>query len=550
VRSSERILVLAPSGRDAEVARALLAEAGHEPQLCKTVDVLAQYVREGGGMAIIADEALITSDLHPLTDFLSEQEPWSDFPIVVLTKRGGGPERNPAAARLGDLLGNVSFLERPFHPTTLISLARTSIRARRRQYEARARLSALSESEARLSRLSSSLEEQVEKELAERQRAEEALRQSQKMEALGQLTGGVAHDFNNLLMAIMGNMDLLRKHLPGDARAQRLIEGAMQGATRGAALTQRMLAFARQQDLRTRSTNISALIIDMEDLLDRSLGPHVTLELHPGNGLPQVEVDPSQVELAILNLCINARDAMPDGGRITITADFPSDHPGALTPGRYVRVKVQDTGSGMDSELLAKATEPFFSTKPLGKGTGLGLSMVHGLAVQLGGLFELQSQVGFGTIATIWLPASTLATNAAVSAVGTPAETASKQGPARILLVDDDALIGMATAEMLEDLGHTVHQARSGPSALRTLQQSVDGGQRFDLVITDHAMPSMTGVELAGHVRELFPDLPVLLATGYADLPAGQKSNLPRLSKPYDQATLRTAVEKLLNSPT
>jgi signal transduction histidine kinase len=539
--------VLAPVGRDADVARTLLHGAGYDAQICRTIDELSHDMRDGAGMAIIANEALTNCDLYPLTAFLSEQESWSDFPIVILTKRGVGPERNPVLPT-GALLGNVNVLERPFHPTTLISLAQTSIRARRRQYDARARLQALSESEARLSRLSSSLEERVEKELAERQRAEEALRQGQKMEALGQLTGGVAHDFNNLLMAIMGNMDLLRKHLVGDARSQRLIEGAMQGATRGAALTQRMLAFARQQELRTRSTDISALIVGMQDLLERSLGPQVALELHPGKGLPQVEVDPTQVELAILNLSINARDAIPDGGRITIIADYPAQHPNTLSPGRYVRVRVQDNGSGMDSELLAKAPEPFFSTKPVGKGTGLGLSMVHGLAVQLGGLFELHSQVGRGTVATIWFPASAKTSNLAVSESVPLSETAADRGPATILLVDDDALIGMATAEMLEDLGHTVYDARSGESALQILQQRIDNGEKFDLVITDYAMPGMTGVELAGLVRRLSPDLPVLLATGYADLPSGQKSELPRLSKPYVQSTLRAAVNKLLHA--
>ena len=547
MKASECILVLAPIGRDAELARDLFREAGYAAESCATIQALAAEIRGGAGMAVIADEALVNADLRPLTDVLAEQESWSDFPIVVLTKRGGGPERNPAAARMGSLLGNVSFLERPFHPTTLISLAQTSIRARRRQYEARARLASLSESEARLSRLTESLEERIQQELHERRRAEDALHQVQKMEALGQLTGGIAHDFNNLLMAIMGNMDLLRKHLPNDPRAQRLIDGAIQGATRGAALTQRMLAFARQQDLRTTSTDISALIAGMEDLLDRSLGAQISLELRPGRHLPLVEVDPTQAELAILNLAINARDAMPHGGRITISAEFPREHPGALKPGRYVRVQVRDTGIGMNEDLLARAIEPFYSTKPIGKGTGLGLSMVHGLAVQLGGLFELQSTVNVGTTASIWFPASNAVVEEQEQAAAQE-KSFAKSRSAAILLVDDDALIGMATADMLEDLGHTVFEARSGKIALEILKQSAKEGQKIDLVITDQAMPGMTGLELADQIRAVFPALPILLATGYAELPAGQKSNLPRLSKPYVQDTLRRAVDRLLEA--
>ena len=545
MNSSECILVLAPIGRDAEVACRLLQEAGHAAQVTQTIEALAKQIDEGSGMAIIADEALLDADLRPLIEALANQEHWSDFPIVVLTQRGGGPEKNPAAARLGTLLGNVSFLERPFHPTTLISLTHTAIRARRRQYEARGRHQSLSESEARLSRLTASLEERVEQELKERRRAEEALRQGQKMEALGQLTGGVAHDFNNLLMAIMANMDLLRKHLPDDPRAQRLIDGAIQGAKRGAALTQRMLAFARQQELRTGSTDVGALIRGMEELLRRTLGPQISLELNLESNIPPVEVDPTQVELALLNLCINARDAMPIGGKIGIAAFFPPEHPRSLSAGRYVCVQVRDTGTGMDEALLAKAIEPFFSTKPIGKGTGLGLSMIHGLAVQLGGLFQLESTVAVGTTASIWFPASNNVQNTAQPAAATN-DQVSQGRLAAILLVDDDPLIGMATADMLEDLGHSVWEARSGESALEILQKSPEEGQKIDLVITDHAMPGMTGVELAGRIRELFPNLPILLATGYADLPPGQKSDLPRLTKPYAQDSLRKAVDQLL----
>jgi signal transduction histidine kinase len=520
-----------------------LREGGQKPEIAKGLAGLVEEIRRGAGMAVIADEAIKTSDLHAFFEILAAQESWSDFPILVLTHHGGGPERNPAATRLAELLGNVTFLERPFHPTTLISITQSAIRGRRRQYEARARLLALSESEERLSRLTENLEQRVGQVLDERRKAEEALRQSQKIEALGQLTGGVAHDFNNLLMAVMGNLDLLRKQFGDNPCARRLIEGALQGAQRGASLTQRMLAFARQQELSTGSVDLTAMVMGMRELLDRSLGPQIELKFALARNLPAVEVDPGQIELAILNLCLNARDAMPDGGTITVTTDYPPRVPDVLTPGSYARLVIADTGTGMSEETLKKATEPFFSTKPVGKGTGLGLSLVHGLALQLGGLFQLESVLNEGTVATIWLPA---ADAPGTDAAAPEAEAASLDAaPSTILVVDDDVLIGMATADMLQDLGHTVIETSSGKMALEIL----DSGRKVDLMMTDQAMPGMTGVELAGYARKRRPDLPILLATGYADLPEGQRNDLPRLSKPYLQAALKSAINKLLSSP-
>ncbi|MBV9904856.1 MAG: response regulator [Alphaproteobacteria bacterium] len=538
---SERILVFAPSGRDADLAKALLREGGHDADIVTNLTDLVRELSRGAGMAVIADEAILTSGLRPLTEIIGSQEPWSDFPILILTKHGAGIERNPTAARLAELLGNVTFLERPFHPTSMISIAKSAIRARRRQYEARARLVALSESQERLSLLTTTLEQRVDEEVNERRRAEEALLQAHKMEALGQLTGGIAHDFNNLLMAVMGNLDLLRKHLRGDPRFARLIDGAMQGAQRGATLTRHMLAFARQQELTTDLVDLSALCAGMENMLERTLGPQFKLELSLADQLPAVKVDPTQIELAILNLCINARDAMTDGGRIVISTDFPDSVPAVLPAGRYVRLSISDSGAGMSEETLKKATEPFFSTKPVGKGTGLGLSMVHGLALQLGGLFQLDSRLGEGTTATIWLPALD---GLASDVVPLPEQAIAPEEAAAstILMVDDDLLIGMATSDMLQDLGHTVIEASSGKMALDILME----GTKVDLMITDHAMPGMTGVELANRVRENYPELPILLATGYADLPSGERGEFPRLTKPYDQSALSAAITKLL----
>jgi CheY-like chemotaxis protein len=277
----------------------------------------------------------------------------------------------------------------------------------------------------------------------------------------------------------------------------------------------------------------------MIDLLERSLGPRIALQLHFPDGLPPARADANQLELAILNLAINARDAMPDGGSIDIRAcEYqPSGDPG-LKPGRYLKLSVVDSGKGMTPEILKRAVEPFFSSKPLGKGTGLGLSMVHGLAVQLGGTLQLSSTVGKGTTATLILPVATQAPE-----VERTAQAAQKVNrSAVILFVDDDPLIAMSTTEMLEDLGHHVIGASSGLRALDIIRSE----QPLDLMMTDHVMPGMTGIELAAASRELRPSLPILLATGYAELPDGAQLDLPRLAKPYHQEQLRDRLDQLL----
>lgn len=539
---SERAVILAPTGRDGQVATAILSEAGFSAEVRLDLAAMVAELEKGVGLAIIADEAVQTSDLRSLVDYLNNQPPWSDLPIILLTHHGGGPERNPAAARVADLLGNVTFLERPFHPTTLASVVRTAVRSRRRQYEARARL-------AELADLTQTLEQRVEErtralleEVAARERAQDQLRQAQKMESIGQLTGGVAHDFNNLLGAVMGNLDLLKKRTTGDERAQRYIDGALQGAKRGSALTQRLLAFARQQDLNTTPVDMAALLSGMSKLLERSLGPQIQLNFEIDENLPPARVDANQLELAILNLAINARDAMPQGGPITIHLGAATAPKGRdLQRGDYIRLDIVDTGVGMHSTTLKKAVEPFFSTKPVGKGTGLGLSMVHGLAVQLGGALTLSSTLGQGTTATLWLPIADDAP-AAVEPEAIGITPASPIKPANILLVDDDLLVAASTAAMLEDLGHAVVEAHSGPEALRALSDS----DAFDLMVTDYAMAGMTGVELAEAARLMHPRMPVLLATGYADIPDGVTVDLPRLAKPYQQTQLRQVIERLL----
>jgi PAS domain S-box-containing protein len=782
VINSERALVLAPAGRDGPLAVSLLQSAGRLAENCLGIVELVAGLRDGAGLALITDEALQYTDLSALTAWIDEQQPWSDFPFIIMTKRLGGPEQNPMLADLQARLGNVIFLERPFHAAALTNVVDYALRGRRRQYQARRYLDDLREGERTLttallagrmgsweldiaeqqlsgsdqfkacygrksddtflfadliesivwadqSRVQRAMDdairtgadlvieyrvnwpdgsehwvdararvltdatgapstiigvtsditerkqaeafrdemvqelaverertqealrgeralsgllmtsvpagivaydpdlnvtiwnpvmerlfgvpfaeakgrplaeligagqasaieprlhdalaglsgqiEEIElttqasgqialesqhaplrggdgqiiggaaffREMTDRRRAEEQLRQAQKMETIGQLTGGVAHDFNNLLAAVQGNLELLRKRLPDDPQLHRFIDGAMQGAQRGASLTSRLLAFARRQDLRPEPTDLAQLLEGMRAMMERSIGPLVAIEFDLAPDLPPAKVDPNQLELAILNLAVNARDAMPDGGRLQIAlTQREGGWQGLGLDGSFLRLSVIDTGFGMDAATLKSAIEPFFSTKELGKGTGLGLSMVHGLAVQLGGALNLISQPGKGTTAELWLPVSTAPVEEVLEMEPVKAEAPAST----ILVVDDDALINMNTVDMVEDLGHTVLEAYSGKEALEIL----GSGKHIDALITDYAMPGMTGVELANRARELYPDLPILLATGYADLPSGTTTDLPRLAKPYQQAELAHHLARLLTAAT
>lgn len=375
--------------------------------------------------------------------------------------------------------------------------------------------------------------------VTERKRAEEALRQAQKIEAIGQLTGGVAHDFNNLLAVVVGNLDLLRRRLPDDPKLIRLAEHAMEGAQRGAALTQRLLAFARKQDLRPQAVDLSQLVHGMTDLLQRSLGPLVRVETRFPLDLPPVHADAHQLELALLNLAVNARDAMPEGGRLEVSAaaEHSADHKIAgLVSGPYVRLSLIDHGEGMDDATLARATEPFFTTKGLGKGTGLGLSMVHGLAAQSGGKLVIRSLVGHGTTVDLYLPATVKPRVEQRRPDRTAVEQATE--PLDILVVDDDPLVLANTAAMLEDMGHSVRLAVSGEDALQQLARDSD----VDLVVTDQLMPRMTGSQLCRRIRLGAPEMPVLIVSGFAELDPSEGGRFPMLSKPFDRAALSCAL--------
>jgi PAS domain S-box-containing protein len=775
---SHATLILAPHGRDDQIAAQMLEEANAETRTCHSLDELVEALDAEAGLALVAEEALVRSDLRRLKQWIDRQPEWSDFPFILITNRGGGLERNPGATRYLEALGNVTFIERPFHPTTLISLAQAALRGRRRQFEARARLEALSESEARframadgasspvwvtdlegvafvnqafvrfagvpreqllgrgwldlvheddrpavlatradawarhapyeflarfrsadlgwrwfqascnpriegqvgflgyvgiasdvtearriedeLRSLNQSLEQLVEERtgaLSEREArmraifetnqqlqwfldphgalldankaalgqidavldtvvgqpfwetpwfasspetaaairnavasvadseefraelnlrlpggnrrldlgmrpvrsadgrlsgivpeavdvtdhrlAEEALRQSQKLEAMGQLTGGVAHDFNNLLSPIIGSLDLLQRNGTGSEREKRLIAGGLQAADRAKTLVQRLLAFARRQPLQSTAVNVAELIRDMEGLIRTTVGSSIKLSVDIPRDLPLANADANQLEMALLNLCVNARDAMTGGGVLRIAASaerLQRAQPAPLPAGRYIRLSIADTGSGMDERTVERAVEPFFTTKGVGHGTGLGLSTAHGLALQLGGALTISSKPGLGTTIDLWLPIT-----------GKPGDEAGAgdgqvwTAGGCVLLVDDDHLVRASTADMLMDLGFEVTEAGSGEEAMGKLR----AGGGFDLLITDYMMPGMTGAELAEAAGGTRPGLPVLIITGYAD-PEGLPPHLECLTKPFRTNDLASKIAQLL----
>ena len=532
---SERALILAPQGRDGAVARGMLGEAGLRSDVVQDIAQLVDGLSTGAGFAVVTEEAITDSDLHALSEWLDAQPEWSDFPFVLLTRRGGGLERNPEAGRLLEVLGNVTFLERPFHPTTFVSLAQSALRGRRRQYEARARLEELNQ-------LAADLEQRVAERTAEREAAMAQLHEAQKLETLGQLTGGVAHDFNNLLTPITGALDVVQQRLdPADERSARLLSNALQAADRAKTLLQRLLGFARRQALRTQPVDIGALLSGMRDLISSSVGPTVEVQLRHDPDLPSALVDPNQLELAILNLTVNARDAMPAGGPLTILAEEvaigPSSKP-KMIPGLYVRLSVIDAGSGMAPDVAARAIEPFYSTKEFGRGTGLGLSMVHGLAAQLGGGFALTSEPGEGTRVDLYLPVAGQAAPAERQPVRESIRSIGRR--LSVLLIDDEELVRAATAEMIRELGHHVEEARGAIDGLARIAE----GLAVDVVVTDYMMPGMNGGALARRIAKSHPHIPILLITGYTG-PTDDVLHLPRLAKPFGQAEMAAALAGL-----
>ncbi|MEN3973399.1 PAS domain S-box protein [Sphingomicrobium sp. XHP0235] len=764
-------MIFAPNGRDAQLAASMLREGGIGSDISADITHFVESLQAGVGLAVITEEAFLNVDLKPVVETLEQQEQWSDLPFILLTSQGGGLERNPRAQRYLQVLRNVTFLERPFHPTTFVSLARAALRGRQRQYDARARILEIADREMELrdalsagalgqwtlhladmrleatpackaiygrekdapftwddflegidredrpkvdAAIAASLVEEQNYEIAFRfhrpngdicwvqaqgrplfnkshrvtratgvvrditaqkeaderlreserqfrtlvdsiptlcwvahadgsiywynsrwyeytgtteasmqgwgwqsvhdpeilpsvmerwkhsigtgepfemvfpiksasgtyspfltrvvpvkssegdvvgwfgtntditaqQEAEKALRniaddlerrveertrkqletaaqlhEAQKIETIGQLTGGIAHDFNNLLTPVIGTLDLLSRR-ENDERTQRLIAGAQEASERSRTLISRLLSLARRQKLEARPIDVGKLVEGMVDLIQRSLGPRVEIDLKLTPDVPLAMVDPNQLELALLNLAVNARDAMTDGGTLTIAVMVDPADPG------LVALSVEDDGSGMDDETVARAIEPFYSTKETGKGTGLGLSMVHGLAAQSGGRLDIESEVGVGTTVTLHFPS---ATEDAIDEPVAERGVAERIPPKRILLVDDNELVRRSTAEILRSEDHAVTEADSGESGLRMLDAHV-----FDVVISDYLMPGMTGEEFLERAKSKNADLVLLLISGYAE--GIRNSEFVLLSKPFRPDELNSAL--------
>lgn len=516
--AGERTLILAPRGRDAVIAQSILREAGIGAEVCCSFQELALGVAQGCELAIVTEEALRSADLRGLAAWVRRQPAWSDFPFIVLTEHGGGLERNPMAKQLTETLGSASFLERPFHPTTLVSMVQTHLRGRRRQYECR-RLN--EELEIRVQERTQALaaaNRQLRGQMEERERMESTLRQMQRLEAVGQLTSGVAHDFNNLLTVVLGNISFMEREFEArniDGRLAQRLQYMRSAAERGAKLTDQLLSFSRRQRLEPKVLDLNHALAGMHHLLHSTMGGSIQVESALAEGLWHALVDPTQLELAVLNLAINARDAMGVGGLLKVsTRNATLGEPKAPeepAAGDYVEICVSDTGSGMSAEVRSRVFEPFFTTKEIGKGSGLGLSQVLGFAKQSNGGVRIDTVEGEGTSIRIFLPRSDLAEEPGEFLV--PRENGSPRGQARILVVDDDDAVRQVAADMLRDLGYEVVEVGSPGAAFDVLRAS--GG--VDLLLLDFAMPGMSGAEVARRVRVQHPHLPILFVTGYAD---------------------------------
>ncbi len=672
----ERILVLAPHGRDAQVIERLLERDGTRCHVCPDLEHLRTHLENDVGGMIVTEEALAGPGLEPLLDWCDAQLPWSDIPVIVLARKQ--PRRRAAAiAGILERLGNVMLLERPLNAETLASAARASLRARRRQYQARALLLEREQNESSLRDLNETLERRVEEraraldkareilafaldsadmgswdldlasdtssrtlrhdrifgyadplpywgremfmthvieeerpavadafanaivkgvldlecrvrrtdgairwiaakgrvgrdpegravrmagvimDTTERRLTEDTLHQAQKMEAIGQLTGGVAHDFNNLLTVIVGALDMVTRRPEQTSRVVRLAEAAMTAARRGEQLTQQLLAFSRRQMLRPRVLDPNALLLEFEALAQRAVGETIALRFDLDPAASPILVDPAQFESAVLNLMVNARDAMPRGGVITVASRLvqrrtraPDDagsasHPPMTAP--HVLVRVSDTGEGIDAATLARAFEPFFTTKEVGKGSGLGLSQVYGFTRGAGGDVSIESKVGGGTAVSLYLPRSEGVP--AGERIASPDENTlrSSVNSETVLLVEDDEQVLSMAVESLEELRYKVIVARNAQEALAHIR----GPGEIDVMFSDVVMPGgMDGGRLADEARRCRPDMKVLLTSGYVGEFASDCSiarDLEVLTKPYRRDELARKLRMVLD---
>jgi signal transduction histidine kinase len=539
--------------------RVLLESKDHDVQVCERFDDIGRRFDENIGCVLLTEECMSDS-VESLRAPIERQPAWSNVPFVLLAtpQTGRLPMTSSGRLRLATLVTNIVVLERPLGSVSLISAIDAALRGRQKQFELRDSINELAESREALRRAAEALEEKVvertrelELEVASRSRAEAALRQSQKMEAVGQLTGGIAHDFNNMLTGIMGALDLIKRRIATGRleNLDRFTDAASVSAQRAAGLTQRLLAFSRRQSLDSRPLDVNELLGSLDELLARSIGERVDLRIVPATGLPAAMADANQLENAILNLVINARDAMPDGGRLSIetSATAMSEAEAAALPdarpGRYVVVSVSDTGVGIDEAILEKVFDPFFTTKPLGQGTGLGLSMVYGFAKQSGGLVRVDSKPGKGTSVRIYLPAADGAAENGRHELDSGVPVGAGQ---TVLVVEDDASVRMVVREVLDELGYGCLVAKEALGAIPILSSA----RRIDLLISDVGLPGMTGRELAEVARQHRPELPILLITGYAQNAAIRSdflgANMDMITKQFPLDVLGAKINEML----
>ena len=549
-----KVLILAPIGRDAAACADVLRRAGIGSLICQDMSQVLVALDDGADAVLVAEEGMFGKHADLLATWVERQEPWSDMPIVVVTSHQERPEIIAWRQRMMVTLRNASMLPRPLDAATIASAASSAVRGRQRQYEARTYIAERAAAAERLEHVVAERTAQLRQEIAERTLAEDALRQAQKMEAVGQLTGGLAHDFNNMLAGISGSLELLGKRLLQGQHQdmEKYIVAAQKAVGRAASLTHRLLAFSRRQTLEPKPTDVNRLVADMEDLVRRTVGPSNTVEFVGAVELWSTLVDANQLENALLNLCLNARDAMPDGGSIIVQTsnqclDARASAECGLTPGQFVTLCVTDTGVGMLPEVVERAFDPFFTTKPMGAGTGLGLSMIYGFARQSGGQVRINSQPGEGTTVCIYLPRHAEPAEMPEAASGVGLAPRASDGES-VLVVDDEITIRMVVTEVLEELGYKAIEAGDGPSAFDILRSTT----RVDLLVTDVGLPGgMNGRQLADAGRVLRPDMKVLFITGYAETAAvsgGQlEPGMHVLTKPFAVDHLATLIRDLIN---
>jgi signal transduction histidine kinase/ActR/RegA family two-component response regulator len=544
-----RVVVYAPIGRDGPACAALLHRSGLDVEVCANMEKVLASVAQGVSAVCVTEEALFGAHLEAMAGWVDRQPPWSDLPFVVLTSHLQQPAVAAWRKKMVAALRNVSLLERPVQSITLTSAVHAAVRARMRQYETRALLHAREQAAAVLEETvrarTMELEAanaQLRQQMKERAQVEETLRHAQKMEALGQLTGGVAHDFNNLLMVISGGLQMFDRQAEPHRRA-RLLQAMQQAVERGAGLTRQLLAFSRRQPLQAEPVNLAQQIDGMREMLDRSLRGDIKVVLRLPDTLWSVEVDPGELELVVLNLAVNARDAMPAGGVIEIRAENVADVDDGVLKGDFVGLSIVDTGTGMTEEVKARVFEPFFTTKDVGKGSGLGLAQAYGFARQSGGSVQIHTELGKGTTVRLMLPRCCKPLRAAARASGD--SIAAATSCAHVLVVEDDDEVAALVSEMMAQLGLVATRVASPAAALGALAD----GRHIDVVFSDIMMPGgMSGLELVREIRARRFALPIVLTTGFMgqEARAAESDGIPLLPKPYRLEDLGSVMRAVL----